>query len=42
MTSRRGRDWFFERKSLIQWKKQMKEMGTSKHRLKPKTLSDSD
>jgi excisionase family DNA binding protein len=30
-----GRDWLFERESLLKWKEQMNELGTKKH--SPKT-----
>jgi excisionase family DNA binding protein len=31
-----GRDWLFERESLLRWKEQMDELGTKKHSPKAK------
>ena len=33
-----GREWLFERESLLKWKEQMNELGTKKHSPKIKKL----
>lgn len=42
MATKLGRDWLFERESVLKWKEQMQEMGTKKHSPKTKTLTDTD